>query len=143
MALHPIQVELDHQRISVITAQVEGGVDIRVNQPSSVRYLGPGAAPSPAKTSCLTLQGPRRLLCPKTREILTILEWLVIVLLPSPPPHPIRGPICHSERSFVKFFLAEVCLKVSQGASKGMEGASYSCRLVLKLEMAGIEGKRR
>ena len=31
--------------------------------------------------------------------------------------------------------------KVSQGASKGMEGASYSHRLVLELETADIEGK--
>ena len=142
MALHPIWVELEHECISVINAQVEGGLDIRVNQPSSARYPGPGAASSPAKISSLTLPGPRRLLRPKARDTLAILEWLIIVLLPSPPPHPIRGPICHYQRSFVEENI-EVCPKVSQGASKGMEGASYSCRLVLKLEMAGVEGKRR
>ena len=38
---------------------------------------------------------------------------------------------------------AEVCPQVSQGASKGMEGASYSHRLVLELETADIEGMRR
>ena len=38
---------------------------------------------------------------------------------------------------------AGVCLEVSQGASKGMEGASYSRRLVLEHGMADIEGRRR
>ena len=38
---------------------------------------------------------------------------------------------------------AEVCPKVSQGASKGMEGASYSHRLVRELETADIEGRHR
>ena len=37
----------------------------------------------------------------------------------------------------------EVCPKVSQGASKGREEASYSHRLVLELETADIEGRRR
>ena len=38
---------------------------------------------------------------------------------------------------------AGVCPKVSQGASKGMERASYSRRPVLELETADIEGRRR
>jgi hypothetical protein len=37
----------------------------------------------------------------------------------------------------------EGCPKVSQGVSKGMEGASYSHRLALELEKADIEGTRR
>jgi len=33
--------------------------------------------------------------------------------------------------------------RISQGASKGMEGASYSHRLFLEPETADIEGRRR
>ena len=37
----------------------------------------------------------------------------------------------------------EVCPNVSEEASKGMEGASYSHQLVLEFETADIEGRHR